>query len=276
MNRTRELARVLAAVALLLPLVPQRAAAESITVTEVQVERVRPKKEKHATLRFLKENRDFIRARFDALREKERVRRVDAGEIDPRFLAYQDMLADILAARDSVTTILYEQQKHELFQSVTRLGDLERQLDLLGRLLGEQRSRLGVLQADFTGDQRTALMIVLSGDAKDVTLSEIDIVLDDGERVTIPLSEAQRESMRRGGFIEILHELVEPREQVVEVVVRADRWPAGDSGFVTLDPARDRLTLLRLDLSALGPATGTSGIRATTWIHESGLLTVDG
>ena len=33
-------------------------------VTEVKVESVRPKKEKHETLRFLKDNRDFIRAQF--------------------------------------------------------------------------------------------------------------------------------------------------------------------------------------------------------------------
>src|SRR5262245_58388140 len=44
------------------PLVP---AAAAQTETEVVVERVRPQREKHTTLQFLKQNRDFIRYRYD-------------------------------------------------------------------------------------------------------------------------------------------------------------------------------------------------------------------
>ena len=70
--------------------------------TEVKVERVRPEKQSYATLRFLKENRGFIRARFDLLREKPVGRNGGAGEIDPGLLAYSKMLAEVMAAEDSV------------------------------------------------------------------------------------------------------------------------------------------------------------------------------
>src|SRR5690242_20079556 len=66
---------------------------ENPGATEVKVERIKPKKEKLATLRFLKENRDFIRARYDQLQETPIAGRASAEDLDPRFLAYRAMLA---------------------------------------------------------------------------------------------------------------------------------------------------------------------------------------
>ncbi len=244
--------------------------------TEVKVERVRPAKEKHPTLRFLKENRDFIRGRFDLLREKPVERSGDAAEVDPRFLAYSKMLAEVFMARDSAGTAERDFRQRLLFASVTELGELEGQLDLMERLLDEQRYRLSVLQRNFTGDQKTALMVVLSGYPGEAAPSQVALRMEDGATLAVPLSPEQRESLRRGGVIQVFHALVEPREQVLEVTLGGESWPAGDSGFVTLNPARDRLTFLRLDLSQVRPDQGAPSIQASFWLHEARIPPVDG
>jgi len=252
------------------------AAATVPDAAEVKVERVRPQREKHPTLRFLKENRDFIRARFDLLKEKPLESHGSAGEIDPRFLSYRDMLAKILAARDSVAVSEDARTRQELLASITQLGELEARLDLMDQLLAEQRGRLGVLQGDFTGSQQTALVVVVSGYPGEAAVSNVAITLEDGATLTVPLSPEQRESLRQGGVVQVFHGFVEPRAQVVEVALAGDRWPTGDSGFVTLDPARDRLTFLMLDLSTVRPDQGAATIRASTWLHDAKLHSGDG
>ena len=72
------------------------------TVTTLTVERERPVREKLPTLQFLRANRDFIRARFDRLRLESHDAHAGAGDIDPRFLAYRRLLAEIAASKDSV------------------------------------------------------------------------------------------------------------------------------------------------------------------------------
>jgi hypothetical protein len=246
-------------------------AAASDVATDVRVERVRPKREKHPTLRFLKENRDFIRARFDLLREKPDDHSGSAAAIDPRFLSYQHMLREILSARDSLAVAEDLRQRRDLFQSVTALGELEKELDLMENLLAAQRGRLGVMQADFTGRQQTALAIVVSGYPGDGALATLTITLDDGAPISIALSDEQRESLRRGGMLELFHGLVEPREQVLSIAIGGEGWPADDAGFVTLDPARDRLTFLRMDLTPAHAAQGAASMRASTWLQDTAL-----
>jgi hypothetical protein len=266
----RAIARTLLLAAL--PLVPTAAhAAEqaSTTVTEVRLERVKPAKEKYPTLRFLKENRDFIRERFDRLRERTVEHREATGPIDPRFLEYQRMLAAIHAGQDSASASEDARKRWQLYDSVTELGDLERQLDQLERLLAEQRGRLGILQADFEGDQRTALMVVLTGDPGARAPGELALALDDRAPVTLALSSEQLESLRRGGAVEVFHGFVEPREQVVEVALAGGAWPAADPAYLTLEPARDRLTLLRLDLRGLDPGQGAASLQAALWLHDT-------
>lgn len=238
-------------------------------VTEVRVEKIRPRKPKLETLRFLNENRDFIRARFDALRPRTIERTGVAGEIDPRFLRYPELLADVLEGRDSVRAMDDAWKRRKLMASITELGSLEAQLDRMEQLLAEQRGRLGILQQDFTGDQRTALIVVLSGDPVGVPLSEVTIALEDGSRLTVPLNPGERESLRQGGVVQVFHGFVEPREQVIEVALAGESWPAGDTGFVTLEPVRDRLMLLRLDLSRVDGSRGAAGIQGSTWLHET-------
>jgi len=253
----------------LLALITAPARAED--VTEVRVERIRPKKPKVETLRFLKENRDFIRSRFDALRLQTFQRSGVAADIDPRFLRYPQLLADIFADRDSVKQLDDAWRRRELMGRIAELGSLEDQLDAMEKLLAEQRTRLGILQDDFTGDQRTALVVVLSGDPAGLPVSEVTVTLEDGSRLTVPLHESERESLRQGGVIQVFHGFVEPREQVIEVALAGDGWPAGDTGFVTLEPVRNRLTLLRLDLSHVDGSRGATGIQGSTWLHDTKL-----
>ena len=244
--------------------------------TPVEVERVKPAKEKHVTLRFLKENRDFIRGQFDRLRERPLEVDGAGGELDPRYLAYARLVAQATTARDTVERADEERARRHLLESIAQLASLENQLDLMEKVLAEQRLRLSTLEDDFVGHQRTALMVVLSGYPTDATVQEVTVAIDDGSPVTVTLSPEQRESLKRGGIVELFHGLVEPREQAVEVTLRGETWPDGNSGYLRLDPLRDRLTFLRLDLSQVHPAQGGAGVQAGTWLHEPGHRNIDG
>jgi hypothetical protein len=242
----------------------------------VRVERARPEKDERPTLRFLKENRDFLRARFDLLRQKPGDLLGQGGEIDPRFLAYQQMLRDLMAARDSVAAADDSLARCQLLASINELGRLENQLDLMDRVLADQRTRLGILQEDFAGRQQTALMVVVSGWSAEAPLTGVRLVLEGGDTLRVAFTPEQCLSLQKGGVVQIFHGFVEPREQVVEVAITGNRWPAGDAGYVTLDPARDRLTLLRLDLSTLRSDQGVPSIQANTWLHDARLHPGDG
>jgi hypothetical protein len=238
------------------------------TVTVVTVERVKPQKEKYATLRFLKANRDFIRSRYDLVKEQSRSEVAAGGEIDARFLAYRRMLADIVAAKDSVSGAEDARAQQQLLASVQDLGRVEGQLDQMGRLLGDQQVRLATIERDFTGRQRTELAIVLSAQPGAPRVSQVTLGLDDRGTLSIPLTPEQSDALARQGIVQLFHGRIEPREQLIELGIGTSASPA--SGWITLDPARDRLTFLRLDVPAAGSASGT--VRATTWLYETGLV----
>jgi hypothetical protein len=146
----------------------------------------------------------------------------------------------------------------------------------MDRVLADQRTRLGILQEDFAGRQQTALMVVVSGWSADAPLTGVRLTLEGGDTLRVPFTPEQCLSLQKGGVVQIFHGFVEPREQVVEVAITGDRWPAGDAGYVTLDPARDGLTLLRLDLSTLRSDQGAPSIQANTWLHDARLHPGDG
>ncbi len=241
------------------------ARAQDEVITTVKIERVKPVREKLPTLRFLKANRDFIRGRFDRLRQESRQEHAGAGELDPRFLAYRELLARIAAAKDSVKLAAEERERAALFASVSDLAKLERELDLMERLLDEQRARLGVLQADFAGRQRTELDVMITGGAIEGRVDSVVVTLEDGTRVTSGLNDTQRESLKHGGVLEVFRGLVEPREQVIEIAFHGDGWSLAAPGYVTLEPARDELTFLKLDLAQAHPARGITSVLAGTW-----------
>ncbi len=243
---------------------------------EVRIERARPMRDRRPTLRFLRENRDFIRARFDRLRERPVERAAEAEALDPRYLAYPRLLAELSAARDSALAGEDLRRRHALFASVAELAALEAQLDGLERGLASQRGRLATLERDFAGDRRTELMVLVSGHAAGAEVTAVSVELEDGGTVTVTLDDAQREALRQGGMVEVFRGFVEPREQSVRVGLAGPGWPAGDTGWLGLDPTRDRLTLLRLDLSTASPSQGVASARAGTWVHAPSSFSVDG
>ena len=107
---------------------------DQLAPNQLEVERVEQKKEKTVTLQFLKENREFLRGQLDLLRLK---RRGDVeGEsslLDPRYAMFQEMLRQIEAARETVGGEELALRRRELLESVTQLGDLEAQLDVIER-----------------------------------------------------------------------------------------------------------------------------------------------
>lgn len=266
---------------LLLPLLvllgsaPTATLAQESGIREVEVSRIRPKREKHETLRFLKDNKDFIRARIDLLREKALAGRAGGTALDPRFLAYESMLAAIQAGRDSAETSEDARKRRELYASVRDLGTLEDQLDQMERLLAAQRTRLGVIEQDFTGLQGTAWIVVLSGRTP-APIDAVVITMEDGRSRTVELSQEQRDLLERGGALEVAHARIEPREQVITVRIIGRGWAADTDGFLTLEPERDQLTFLRLDLTGATPEAGAPGVRVTRWTHDPASVLTQG
>jgi hypothetical protein len=229
----------------------------------VQVTRVRPQRPKLPTLRFLTANRDYLRGEMDRLHA--RVVRVagDGGALDPRFLAYGRMVAEAGAAGDSAAAADSARAGRTLYASVTELGELESELDQMDRALASQRDRLGALQRDFAGDQRTELAVVLSGWPQGLEPSRVTLLLEDGTQDSVSLDDAQRAALRSGGAVQVMHRMLEPRTQVLGVALAGATAP----GWLELDPQRDRLNLLRLDLSALG-GDDPARLVATTWVLD--------
>ncbi|HEY6196181.1 MAG TPA: hypothetical protein VI504_14180 [Candidatus Eisenbacteria bacterium] len=262
--------------ALLLPAAAVPAAgAQTEPVTTVRIERERPASEKLPTLRFLQANRDFIRTRFDHLRQESRNAAAPAADLDPRFLRYRQMLAEVAANKDSVTLAADARERAGLFTSVHDLGELERELDQMESLLDAQRARLAVLQGDFAGHQRTELDVLIAGSVKTGEVDSVVVTLDDGRRMASGLTETQRNSLKHGGTLEVFRGLVEPREQSIDVVFLGEGWSAAGHGIITLEPARDRLTFLKLDLTEAQPARGITSVMAGTWLLDPELPTAD-
>lgn len=243
---------------------PAIAAAPGDAPTEVRVRRVKPDRPRLPTLRFLAANRDYLRAELDRLRTSDVRVRGEAAAIDPRFLRYGEMVAAAHAAGDSAAAADSARAARELFASVTELGRLEDELDLLDRALARQRERLAVLQEDFTGEQRTTLAVVLSGWPGDAGPRALAIALEDGTRESVSLSPEQLDALRAGGAVQVMHRMIEPREQALGLELGG-----AAPGWLQLEPARDRVNLLRLDLGRLA-AGDPASIAATTWTLADG------
>jgi hypothetical protein len=237
----------------------------------VRVERLRPSREALPTLRFLKTNRDFFRSRLDQLREAPLTQGDDARAIDPRFLAYRTMMNEALAASDTLGAAASEREHHQLLASVSEFSRLESELDMMERVLAGQGTRLTALQADFTGRQRTALAIVVSGYPQGADLSTLTLRFDDGSTREAAITPAEREALAHGGVLELFHGLVEPREQVLEVALAGEGLASAEPGFVSLDPTCDRLMFLRFDLSPVRLASGAPAMVASTWLLDDAL-----
>ena len=229
-------------------------------VTEIKVDRVRPVREQHPTLRFLRENRDFLRARLDLMRATRSEHPGTPDALDPRWLSYQAILSGAGAASDSVGAASDREARRTLLEHIGQLSDLENELDGMDRVLDAQAGRLKVLDADFAGHQQTALVILLQGHPAAGTPAALTIAFEDSTVLHVTLTQEQREALLGGGIAELWHGFVEPREQVVALTV--EQGGASENGWMTLTPARDQLTFLRIDFGGLG----ADGLRAGSWV----------
>lgn len=232
----------------------------------VRVERVKPKKEKLPTLRFLRTNLDFVRGRLDLLRERPLEQDSDGRSIDPRFLAYAQLVAGARAAGDSAAAIDRSVAARELFDHVGELAALEAELDAIGRLLADQQARLGRLQENFAARPTTSLSLLVVGMPATDAPHGLAWIREEGDTLRVSWSDAERASLRAGGTLEAFRGLVEPREQVLELACEGPGWEDAPHAWVTLDPERGRLTFLSIDCAAVTPASGATAAQATTWV----------
>ncbi|GJM43602.1 MAG: hypothetical protein DHS20C21_04440 [Gemmatimonadota bacterium] len=235
---------------------------ETETIRVKAVDRDKPKQR---TLRFLEENGDFFRGRLDALLMTVQTERNGDGQpLDPRFLRYQEMLAEILAAREAAQSSEEWARQRELMDSVGDLAEFEAEMDEMDSLLGDQANRLAWLEEDFVGHQSTAVVVLLTGIPASGAPTGVVLADPSGETVRVSLSEAAVASLARGGSVELMHELVEPREHTLEISLVGEAW-TGQSWSVPFEPARDRLTFLELDASRVDPAVAESQVTARHW-----------
>jgi len=241
-------------------------AIDSTAVTEsIEVKRAENKEPKHESLKFLKDNRVFIRAQIDLLRvQTTRTQAERATVIDSRYLALKEMSAAIAAARDTVSADSLLTAQRRLMTSVTELGELERQMAKVEALLAEHRTRLIAIEGDFLGHQETALVIVLRGFTGKHAPTTV-VIAEEGEVVRVELTPEQRTSLEQGGIAQVYHQFVEPRTHVFDVGFEGDGWPAASTLPVTVDAVRDRLTFLSLDLSRLDPSGEAMGLLTDVW-----------
>jgi hypothetical protein len=246
--------------------VPAAARADTERLEEtIEVKRAETKDTKHPSLRFLKDNRVFLRECLDRVRLQVRLTRTDDAEvIDERLLRMQEMAAAIAAARDTVGTMHALTPGRDLLASVTELGALEGELDLMEQLLAEQRQRLLMLEEDFLGHQETALVVLVRG-LDDRNAPATIVFSEESEFVRVPLTVEQRSSLSMGGIAQIYHEFVEPREHTYAVSFEGEGWGTVAPVPIAVLAARDRLTFLELDLSDLDNRSGSAGLQASVW-----------
>ena len=234
-------------------------------VETIDVERVEAKGSKHPSLRFLRDNRDFLRAQLDRLHTQiVHERSEDAELLDERFLRLREMSDAIAAARDTVGTARDRSAERELLASIAELSTLEAELDRMERIHAEQRARLLLLEEDFLGHQESALVVVLKGLSGKRSPGSVALA-EDGEIVRVDLTAAERNALEQGGVVQIYHEFVEPRAHVFHVRFDGEGWQGSPPVAVDVEAARDRLTFLELDLSRLDPDQEALGLLASVW-----------
>jgi len=233
--------------------------------TTTEVERANPQEKVHTSLRFLHDNRVFIRSELDRLQVLTIFNsQGEAAILDDRLLRLQELADAIAAARDTVDVEASATARRGLLASVTELGDLEKQLGLMEALVVDHRQRLQILEADFLGQQETALVILVRG-LPDHNRPAGMTIVEENERHTVPLTSGQQNSLAQGGVAQVFHRYVEPRDHVYTVAFDGEAWRDMAPIEISVSALRDRITFLELDLTNLAPDSPGSGLQAKVW-----------
>jgi hypothetical protein len=229
----------------------------------VKVERARPDKAKRPTLKFLRENRDFLRGRVDGLTEV--LRDSDGGDFfDPAHLDYLRRLRAAEDARDSLLALGRDLRRTELLAEIAELARFESDLDLVEQLLLEQGRRLDRLEADFAGRQETGLLVLVEGHPAESAADSLVLVDGFGHETVYTFDALKRESLRTGALARIYHRFIEPRDQALTLQLRGGETPAV-AATIELAPDHHRLNVLVLNFDGVDREHGILGLEARTW-----------
>jgi hypothetical protein len=234
---------------------------------EVEIQRLEEKEPKVETLRFLKENRDFFRAQLDLLRLTFGDRYFgEGGNLDPRSLMFQELLAKARAQEDSSTAYANRDRSRTALESVTELAELENELLVMEEMLLEQRKRLSLLEQDYQIHQETALIVLLAGVPSTGVPDEVVFCEEGGDTYRVSLTSLDRSALAEGGLAQLVHAFVEPRELRFRVSIEGEGWSGSSDHPIVIEPERDKLNFLQIDLSSLG-SSPEAAIPTRTWVR---------
>jgi hypothetical protein len=257
---------ILAAGGLFLGVLPTAQADPQIGAPQVEIERIAEKEPKLETLRFLKENRGFFRAQLDLLRQTFGDRYFGEGDnLDPRSLMFQELLAAACAQEDSSTAAADRGRARTALESVTELAELENEMMRMEEMLLQQRNRLSLLEQDYREHQETALIVLLAGVPSSGVPDEVVFCEEGGDTYRVSLTSLDRTALAEGGLAQLFHAFVEPRELHFHVSVEGEGWNGSSDQPVVVEPQRDKLNFLEINLSSLG-SNPPASIPARHWV----------
>ena len=246
---------------------PTAQAEPQLGAPEVEIQRLEEKEPKVETLRFLKENRDFFRAQLDLLRLTFGDRYFGNGDnLDRRSLMFQELLAQARAQEDSSAAAGDRDRARLALESVTELAALENEMARMEEMLGQQRNRLSLLEQDYQGHQETALIVLLAGVPSSGVPDEVLFCEEGGDTYRVSLTSLDRSALAEGGLAQLFHAFVEPRELHFHVSVEGEGWNGSSDQPVVVEPERDKLNFVEINLSSLGSSPQAS-IPTRTWVR---------
>lgn len=217
------------------------------------------------SLVFLKENRVFLRAELDRLRQLVKVTRKGQGDLlDPRLLRLRELAAAAAAADDTLGAAEAALASRRRLESVAEIAGLEARLAGLEGQLAAQAGRLASVEADYLGEQRTSLVVVVGGFAG--RPAPAAVLLAEGDRSwRVEFSLPERLALEQGGVAQVYHAHVEPRAHEFSLAFEGYGWQEAPPTVVSVETPRDRLTFLEIDLGGASGGAGAGEPVAVVW-----------